>query len=101
MVDSVGFKETQVWADENGNPHSDALHVVERWTRPDQDHIHVETLIEDPKFYTKPFTYSRTWVLGKPEKRCTNTRAARTTSTRSPWIRPGTSDPMEPVVTKN
>jgi len=55
-----------VWIDENANPHSDALHVVERWTRPDGDHIHVDTLIEDLKFYTRPFTYSRTWVLGKP-----------------------------------
>ena len=66
VIDSVGFKETQVWADENGSPHSDALHVVERWTRPDADHIHVETLIEDPKFYTTSFKYSRTWVLGRP-----------------------------------
>lgn len=68
VIDSVGFKDTQVWADENGSPHSDALHVVERWTRPDYDHIHVDTLIEDPKFYTKSFTYGRTWVLGKPDE---------------------------------
>jgi hypothetical protein len=66
VIDSTGFKDTQVWADENGSPHSDALHVVERWTRPDGDHVHVETLIEDPKFYTRPFTYSRTWVAGQP-----------------------------------
>jgi hypothetical protein len=66
VIDSTGFKDEKVWIDENANPHSDALHVVERWTRPDADHIHVETLIEDPKFYTKPFTYQRTWVLGAP-----------------------------------
>jgi hypothetical protein len=68
VVDSIGFKDTQVWLDENANPHSDQLHVVERWTRPDYDHIHVEALIEDPKFYSKPFTYTRTWVLGKPNE---------------------------------
>jgi len=68
VIDSIGFKDDKVWIDENANPHSDALHVSERWTRPDLDHIHVETLIEDPKFYTKPFTYSRTWVLGKPDE---------------------------------
>jgi hypothetical protein len=68
VIDSIGFKGEKVWIDENANPHSDALHVVERWTRPDADHIHVDTLIEDPKFYTKPFTYSRTWVLGKPDE---------------------------------
>lgn len=68
VIDSIGFKDEKVWIDENANPHSDALHVVERWTRPDLDHIHVETLIEDPKFYTKSFTYSRTWILGKPDE---------------------------------
>jgi hypothetical protein len=66
VIDSIGFKDEQVWIDENANPHSDALHVVERWTRPDGDHIHLEMLIEDSKFYTRPFTYSRSWVLGKP-----------------------------------
>jgi hypothetical protein len=69
VIDSVGFKDTQVWADENGDPHSDALHVIERWTRPDAAHIHVDTTIEDPKFYTKPFTYSRTWEAGTPGQR--------------------------------
>ena len=44
VIDSIGFKDEKVWIDENANPHSDALHVVERWTRPDADHIHVETL---------------------------------------------------------
>jgi hypothetical protein len=68
VVDSIGFKDDKVWIDENADPHSDALHVVERWSRPDYDHIHVDTVIEDPKFYTKPFNYSRTWVLGKPEE---------------------------------
>jgi hypothetical protein len=68
VVDSIGFKDEKVWIDENADPHSDALHVVERWTRPDYNHIHVDTLIEDAKFYTKPFNYSRTWVLGKPEE---------------------------------
>jgi hypothetical protein len=66
VVDSIGFKDEKVWIDENANPHSDALHVVERWTRPDEGHIHVDTLIEDPKFYTRPFTYSRTWIQGQP-----------------------------------
>ncbi|MGA3204019.1 MAG: hypothetical protein ABSF12_16140 [Bryobacteraceae bacterium] len=66
VIDSIGFKDEKVWIDENANPHSDALHVVERWSRPDADHIHVDTLIEDPKFYTKPFTYQRTWVAGAP-----------------------------------
>ena len=68
VVDSTGFKDEKVWIDENANPHSDALHVVERWTRPDFEHIQVDTLIEDSKFYTKPFHYTRTWILGQPDE---------------------------------
>ncbi len=69
VVDSIGFKDDKVWADENGSPHSDALHVVERWTRPDFDHIRVDATIDDPKFYTRSFNYSRTWELGAPDQK--------------------------------
>jgi len=86
VVDSIGFKDTQVWIDENANPHSDALHVVERWSRPDADHIHVETLIEDPKFYSKPFTYQRTWLAGAPASCWASMPAARTTWIASTWV---------------
>ena len=68
VIDSIGFKDEQVWADENGSPHSDALHVVERWTRPDYDHLRVDTLIEDSKFYTRPFHYTRSWQLGRSDE---------------------------------
>jgi hypothetical protein len=68
VIDSIGFKDEKIWIDEYANPSSDALHVEERWTRPDTSHIHVETLVEDKKFYAKPFTYSRTWVAGPPDE---------------------------------
>jgi hypothetical protein len=34
--------------------HSDALHVVERYTLADRDHIDYEVTIEDPKVFTRP-----------------------------------------------
>jgi hypothetical protein len=68
VIDSIAFKGEKVWIDENANPHSDDLHVVERWTRPDFNHLTVETWINDKKFYTKPFNYTRTWVIGKPDE---------------------------------
>jgi hypothetical protein len=68
VIDSVAFKQERTWADENANPHSDALHVIERWTRPDRSHLHLEMTILDPKFYTEPIHYQRTWLLGKPEQ---------------------------------
>src|SRR5256885_11949150 len=44
VIDSIGFKEERVWIDENANPHSDALHVVERWSRPDRSEEHTSEL---------------------------------------------------------
>ncbi len=68
VIDSIGFKDKPIWIDENGNPQSDAMHAVERWTRPDTGHLHLELTVNDPKFYTHPFQYSRTWVAGGPKE---------------------------------
>ena len=64
-IDSIAFKEKKTWADENANPHSDEQHVVERWTRSDIGHLHLEMVVTDPKFYTRPIHYRRTWLLGR------------------------------------
>ena len=66
VIDTVGLKDKPIWIDENANPQSDAMHVVEKWTRPDANHIHLELTVDDPKFYTHPFNYTRTWLAGKP-----------------------------------
>lgn len=69
VIESNGFKDSKdgkLWIDENANPQSEKTTVVERWTRPDFDHIHLEMTITDPVYYTRPFTFSRTWVHGKP-----------------------------------
>jgi hypothetical protein len=66
VIDSIAFKEKRTWADENANPHSDQQQVIERWTRPDIGHLHVDMVVTDPKFYTEPIHYQRTWLLGKP-----------------------------------
>lgn len=69
VIDTIALKDRNMWIDENGNPQSGAMHVTERWTRPDAGHLHVEATIDDPKFYTHPFTYSRSWIAGKPGSR--------------------------------
>jgi hypothetical protein len=56
----------QVWIDENANPTSDQTTVVERWTRPDSNTIHLDMVITDPKYYTRPIKFSRTWTRGLP-----------------------------------
>jgi hypothetical protein len=55
VVDSVGFNEL-FWFDFAGHPHTEKLHVIERYTRPDADHLDYETVVDDPGAYTRPFT---------------------------------------------
>ncbi len=59
VVDAAGFND-QTWLDAAGNFHSDALHVVERYTRTGPDHIAYEVTIEDPKVFTRPWKMSMT-----------------------------------------
>jgi hypothetical protein len=54
VVDVTDFND-QSWFDHSGNFHSDALHVVERYTFIDPDHIDYQATIEDPKTFTKPW----------------------------------------------
>jgi hypothetical protein len=57
VVDVTAFND-QTWFDRAGNYHSDALHVVERYTMRDSDHIIYEATIEDPNVFTRPWTIS-------------------------------------------
>jgi hypothetical protein len=57
VVDVTGFND-QTWFDRAGNFHSDALHVVERYTRTGPDVISYEATIEDPKVFTRPWKMS-------------------------------------------
>jgi hypothetical protein len=59
VVDAQGFND-QSWFDRSGNFHSDALHVVERYTRVQPDVLNYEATIEDPKVFSRP------WKIGMP-----------------------------------
>jgi hypothetical protein len=55
VVDVVGFNENS-WLDYFGHPHTDKMHVVEKFTRPNKNTLHYEATVDDPGAYTKPFT---------------------------------------------
>ena len=57
VVDNTGFND-QTWFDRAGNFHSDQLHVIERFTLTDQDHLLYEATIEDPQIFTRPWKIS-------------------------------------------
>jgi hypothetical protein len=62
VVDTVGFNDG-LWLDGIGHPGTSALRLTERFRRPDAGHLAIETTIDDPGAYTKPFTYTETLTL--------------------------------------
>jgi hypothetical protein len=62
VVDTIGFND-KTWLNGQGVPHSDALHVIERYSRPDLGHLNVEITLEDSKAFTKTHTFTRTYTL--------------------------------------
>ena len=55
VVDSVGFNE-RFWFTREGFPHTEKLHLIERFTRSDSDTTKYEAIVEDPGAYTAPWT---------------------------------------------
>ena len=58
LVVDVRNHNDKTWFDMAGNFHSEALHVVERYTMTDSDTIRYEATIEDPKVFTRPWKIS-------------------------------------------
>jgi len=55
VVDVVYFTD-ETWLDRAGNFHSEALHLVERFTPAGPDHINYEVIVEDPNVFARPWT---------------------------------------------
>ena len=63
VVDSAGFNE-RFWMSSNGVPHTEALHLTERFSRPDMNTLKYEVTVDDPRTYTRPWSGGWTvqWV---------------------------------------
>ena len=57
VVDTVGFNDKS-WLDRRGHPHSEALHLTERFRRRNVGNLEIEVTIDDPKAYVKPLKYT-------------------------------------------
>jgi len=66
VADIIGFNE-KFWFDNGGLPHTEQLHLKERYTRTSMNTLKYEVTIEDPGAYTKPWTASWTlqWIPGE------------------------------------
>ena len=58
VVDTIGMRE-ETWLDTAGFEHSDKLHLTERFQKTGPDNFRLTVTVEDPVFFTKPFTYTR------------------------------------------
>ena len=56
VVDTAGFND-RGWLDIEGHPHTDALRITERFRRRDFGHMDLELTIDDPKTFTRPFSF--------------------------------------------
>ena len=65
VVDTIGFNE-RFWFDRRGFPHTERLHLVERFTRTSLERMSYEVTIEDPGVYTEPWTsgFYLVWTPG-------------------------------------
>jgi len=66
VVDRVGF-DPRVWLDIESHPHSDKLHIVERYHRRDLGHLDIEITVDDPGVLAKPWTQKRVADLAHEE----------------------------------
>jgi hypothetical protein len=60
VVDSVGFNE-KFWMTAGGLPHSEALHLIERFSRPNLGTLRYEVTVDDPRAYTR--RWSGSWTI--------------------------------------
>src|SRR3984885_12549705 len=55
VVDTIGLNEKS-WLDFYGDPHSDDIHLIERYKRVDGDSLSLQLIVEDPTAYTATWT---------------------------------------------
>jgi len=66
VVDSVGFNDKSWLTD--GLPHTEQLHVIERYRRPDLAHLEIDVTMEDPGTFTKPWKLQMSFELAPGEE---------------------------------
>jgi hypothetical protein len=66
VVDSVGYNE-KFWFLSGGLPHTEALHLTERFTRQDLNTMKYDVTVDDPRTYTRPWTavWTMRWVADR------------------------------------
>jgi len=61
VVDTIHMNNKTL-LDLTGHPHSDKLHLIERFTRTSADRMTYEVIVDDPIAYTRPWKNTRIWI---------------------------------------
>jgi hypothetical protein len=56
VVDTTGFNDAESILP-GGHPHSEDLHIIERFRRRDFGHLEIQFTVDDPKVYAKPWGF--------------------------------------------
>ncbi len=62
VIETIG-QNGKTWLDMRGLPGTEALRVIERYTRPNIGRMNIDVTIDDPKAYTKPWSVKLSWKL--------------------------------------
>jgi hypothetical protein len=62
VVETTGFN-TRAWLDGMGHPRSESMRITERYRRRDFGHMDVEMSFDDPRYYTRPFSFKTALTL--------------------------------------
>ena len=68
VVDTVGFND-KFWFDRRGTPHTEQLHIVERYTRPNYGTLINDVVLEDPGALAHPVKLQFKARLMRPDRR--------------------------------
>ena len=67
IIDTVGLNDKSwllagIWL-----PHTEMLHIVRRYRRPDRGHLNIDVTLDDPGTFVKPVERHVTWLLAPGE----------------------------------
>ena len=65
VVDTVGYND-KFWLDGKGTPHTEQMHTIERYTRPNFGTLRLDFTLDDPGAFTRPLEVTFTFKLMRP-----------------------------------
>ena len=68
VVDTIGIDERS-WLDTAGHEHSAKLRLTERFEKTGPDRMQWTVIYDDPVYFTRPWSITRTFTRGKPDDR--------------------------------